>query len=332
MNNQLILKHYTDSKNFITYNLNDVVLDYARGYLYKPTTIPLDERGIRFQGLSFRKFHKTVTSNPDFQDYSIIHNMDNVIYVPSHKNFFHMMIDCMPRLYAAKNDNRPVVICKTFLDKLPHIFNAIVKWFPTTEWKLIDAQADPKNGLLSHTLPGRLIGNNIGMFSNDARNLTSAFNNNKIFAVAFWQQWYNENFSQQAMNRKIFIYREAGDSGERLANQSELAMQLEKHGFETINPVHYTLEEIAMIMNSANTVIGAHGAGLANAIFCQPNVRYIQLANSSGSDMVFHKFANICQANYSVIFGYDPKTNSPVDDNRHGKYIVDLNTILKMLS
>lgn len=332
MINPLILNHCIDSKNFITYNLNNVVLDYARGYLYQPSTIPINERGSRFQGLSLRKFHKTVTSNLEFYDYSIIHNIDNAIYVPTHKNFYHMMIDCMPRLYAAKNDSRPVVMCKTFLDKLPHIFNAIVKWFPATEWKLIDAQPDPITGLSSHSLPGRMIGNNIGMFSNDSKNLSSAFNNNKILAVAFWQQWYKENFSQRVMDKKVFIYREAGDSCERLANQSELANQLEKHGFEIINPVNYTLEEIAVIMNSANTVVGAHGAGLANAIFCQPNVKYIQLANNSGSDMVFENFANICQANYSVIFGYDTLTNLPVDDNRHGNYAVDLDTILAKLS
>jgi hypothetical protein len=331
MKNKILDIYCLESSNFKIYNYDNVILDYARSYLFSPTEISIKERGMRFQGLSPTKFSRSIINNKPIEDNSIVHNYNDILYVPTHRNFYHMIIDCLPRLYSAKIDDRPVVICKTFLDFLPTIFPAIQDWFSNTTFHFIEAQRNKNNQLLTHSLPGRIVGNNIGFFSNDATNLTFAHNNNKIFAVAFWQEWYRQNFNNKIPTKKVFIYRRPGDSGERLSNQDEICHELKKLDFEIVDPIDLTFVETAHIMNSAKIVIGAHGAGLANAIFCQPKIKYIQLANSSGSDIIFQNFAKYCSANYKVIFGTDPVTNELQYDNRHGMYMVDIAEILKIV-
>ena len=122
---------------FKIYNLNDVILDYGRGYIYQASNASLDDRAYRFQSLSSSKFITVVKQYPSIFPNSEIHNLNNIIYVPVHANFYHMMIDYIPRLYAAKLDDRPVVICRTVLDYLPNVFDAIKDWFPNCNFNFL---------------------------------------------------------------------------------------------------------------------------------------------------------------------------------------------------
>jgi hypothetical protein len=332
MKSKILDIHCMGSSNFKIYNFNNVILDYARSYMFAPDTISARERASRFQGLSPIKFDQALTNYKSIEDNSVIHNFNDILYVPTHKNFYHMIIDCLPRLYAAKIDSRPVVMCKTYLDFLPTIFPVLKSWFPNTPFTFIEAQKDSENTLSARSLPGRIIGNNIGFYSNDCENIHNAFANNKILAVAFWQQWFKENYPTDIPKRKVFIYRRRGDSVERLSNQEEICEELKKLDFEIVDPIGYSFEEMAKIMNGAKIVIGAHGAGLANAIFCQPEIKYIQLANSSGSDIVFQNFARYCSANYKVIYGLNPETGGYQLDNRHGMYKVDMPSIQRAIN
>lgn len=52
---------------------------------------------------------------------------------------------------------------------------------------------------------------------------------------------------------------------------------LSKLGFEIIQNERYSLREQAQIFHNAECIIGAHGAGLANLVFCKPKTKVIEL-------------------------------------------------------
>lgn len=317
-----------ETKEFCVTNIDNVMLDYGRNYLLQPTSISMEYRGWAFQGLGYGKFVTSTTTVDDSFEPILVHK-NNILYVPSHDNFYHMMIDYIPRIHAARGDDRPVAICKGFVDKLPNVFSAVQNWFPNVEWEFLELHPHPKLGLKNRCLlPGRLVGNNIGFFGSKSLNPLKARHNNKVFGVYFWQQWYKEHFETQVQERKIFLYRTAGRT--RLANQDEIFNELEKRGFEKIDPANHSLEEIAVIMNGASTIIGAHGAGLTNAIFCQPNTKYIEFGNNSTSD-VFYKFlASVGNADYHILYGTDPLTNLPMYNN-DGGYTIDIQSVLSLI-
>jgi capsular polysaccharide biosynthesis protein len=67
-------------------------------------------------------------------------------------------------------------------------------------------------------------------------------------------------------NKNIYITRENA-AFRKVLNEAELIIMLKGYGFEIIRAEDFTLKEQVDIFTSAQTVIGIHGAGLANCIF-----------------------------------------------------------------
>ena len=77
-------------------------------------------------------------------------------------------------------------------------------------------------------------------------------------------------------DRRLFIDRESSSS-KRIVNQKELMEILAKYDFEIFKPEeHSVLEQIITFRNS-NFIIGAHGAALANLMFCKPQTNVIEI-------------------------------------------------------
>lgn len=69
----------------------------------------------------------------------------------------------------------------------------------------------------------------------------------------------------ETRQRRIFVDRD----NRRISNFDPIRTILEEYRFEVVNPGSLTMLEQAKIFNSASHVVGIHGAGLANLVFCQ---------------------------------------------------------------
>ena len=56
-----------------------------------------------------------------------------------------------------------------------------------------------------------------------------------------------------------------------------------------------------LIFNEAKIIIGSHGAGLTNLIFCEPSTKVIEIGNPNFDCDVFRNISNIQNLNYSFI-------------------------------
>lgn len=83
-------------------------------------------------------------------------------------------------------------------------------------------------------------------------------------------------YSQQSYCNKIFISRE--DSYQRkMLNEDEVFSLFEKKGFKKYTLAEMSFLEQVMLFSQATCIVSAHGSGLTNLIFCNPNAKVIEL-------------------------------------------------------
>ena len=106
-------------------------------------------------------------------------------------------------------------------------------------------------------------------------------------------------------NRRLFIDRQSSSS-KRIINQKELMEILAKYDFDIFKPEdHSVLEQIATFRIS-NFIIGAHGAALANLMFCKPKTNVIEIRSkfhngSFSAPYVYMWYKELNDLKYSVV-------------------------------
>ncbi|WP_086649545.1 DUF563 domain-containing protein [Gluconobacter sp. DsW_056] len=85
--------------------------------------------------------------------------------------------------------------------------------------------------------------------------------------------------SAKPAGRRLYIERGAS-ANRHVPNESELAEELEKLGFERVRPETLSLTEQIRLFSEAEMVMGMLGAGMANIAWCQPGALVYELVPS----------------------------------------------------
>lgn len=78
-------------------------------------------------------------------------------------------------------------------------------------------------------------------------------------------------------SKKIYISRINCHDARTLVNESDLEKELEANGVDIIHAEELSIQEQIEAFSSASTVIGPHGAGFTNILFCKPEFKFIEL-------------------------------------------------------
>lgn len=107
-------------------------------------------------------------------------------------------------------------------------------------------------------------------------------------------------------HRRIFLDRRPMVQ-RRLTNMDQIAPILARHGFETVFAEDLTYPEQAALFAQASHVVGLHGAGLTNLLFCNlPNTRVLELTSRGLMNPHFYWMCNVLGIEqYDVIAGTD---------------------------
>ena len=116
----------------------------------------------------------------------------------------------------------------------------------------------------------------------------------------------------------------------RVVNNDALEKCLKRYGFETIFCENLSFEEQMNLFYNADFVLGPHGAGLTNIVFCRPQTKILVFEYSRGS--MFNGLAKSCQLDPTIIV-----TEQHIDEayeKEHPKFqvrlrdfIVDINQL-----
>ncbi len=97
---------------------------------------------------------------------------------------------------------------------------------------------------------------------------------------------------RQTRDKLIYIARGDAAVNRKVINEEELIKALKNYGFE----IHYlsglSVVEQAKLFNSAKIVVGAHGAGLSNLVFCEPGTKVLEFYPDNYCRHLFYDICN----------------------------------------
>src|SRR6185437_12912895 len=88
--------------------------------------------------------------------------------------------------------------------------------------------------------------------------------------------------------------------------------EMRRRGYEIITPGTLSFTEQARLFRSASVIVGAHGAGLTNIIFCEPGTTIYELVSTSYANACFCNLAMVCRLQYwADAFSSDGDASTP---------------------
>jgi glycosyl transferase family 61 len=98
--------------------------------------------------------------------------------------------------------------------------------------------------------------------------------------------------------RRLYISRAGAKRGRPVANEREIEKVLSSRGFETVRLEELSVREQAELFASAEVVVGPHGAGFANLVFCQPGAKIVEFFNRSYVHPLYWMLSNRLELQY----------------------------------
>ena len=92
--------------------------------------------------------------------------------------------------------------------------------------------------------------------------------------------------SSLRQHRRLYVSRRKAKE-RRIVNEEELVPKLENLGFTTICAEELPVMEQARLFSEAEIVIGAHGAGLSNLVFCSEGTRLLEIFSQGHPEPCF---------------------------------------------
>jgi Glycosyltransferase 61 len=124
------------------------------------------------------------------------------------------------------------------------------------------------------------------------------------------------------------IYVARTDAQDRaMENESELIGMLERQGVRIIVPGTLSIAEQIAAFRAARLVIGPHGAGLSNIVFCQPRSLVYEMLPRFYPNAAFNRIAQMADLNYWA----DMFEGSASADVHGGTWRIDLDVVATRL-
>ena len=103
-------------------------------------------------------------------------------------------------------------------------------------------------------------------------------------------------------HKKIFIDRSDSYLKHcKLINNIEIKKFLKSKGFKILRLSDFSFRKQVNLFSNAKIIIGPHGAGFANLIFCKKNTKVIELKPSNHPNSVYRRISGINKLKYKLI-------------------------------
>jgi len=129
--------------------------------------------------------------------------------------------------------------------------------------------------------------------------------------------------------RKLYISRKFA-ARRKVLNEDKVALALIAQGFEVVFFENYTFAEQLTLCASAKTIVGMHGAGLANMIFQPADARVVELRKYDNNENIFFsELAHTLGLQYQLLYC---KAQNERDSVQDADLFVDIQALLALLA
>jgi hypothetical protein len=111
-------------------------------------------------------------------------------------------------------------------------------------------------------------------------------------------------------DRKIFISR-ADARARKIINQQEIEAIVSRRGYDIVVPGEMTAREQMRVFGEASHVVGVHGAGLTNVLFCAPGARVLEILPALCAAPTYWVLSTQIGHRYHAVVADDPELPRP---------------------
>jgi capsular polysaccharide biosynthesis protein len=115
---------------------------------------------------------------------------------------------------------------------------------------------------------------------------------------------------QSKVSAKIYISRIG--SRRALANENEVIAWLSKNGFLIVNLASYSLSDQILLFENARVIVGSHGAGMANLVYCKPGTRVLEIFHLNHIETMYWGIATQGSLDYRAYFLQSHQEDLPI--------------------
>ena len=137
----------------------------------------------------------------------------------------------------------------------------------------------------------------------------------------------------QTQAQRIYISRSKA-SYRRILNEDKLLEVLNRHGFSVLHLEGLSIKEQARIFQSSEMIISAHGAALANTVFCEPGTAVIEFRHALHyTDLggVYEHLSSICELHHFT-FLCQGETNAFEENPKFADLNVDVERVEELVN
>lgn len=172
-------------------------------------------------------------------------------------NYYHFLIDVLPRLELLRRTG--VTVDRFLVNRSLPFQSQLLDRLGIGEELTIESRAEP------HVRAERL--------------LVPTLPDNHLRTPPWVTSWLRTQLSPPTgrVRRRLYVTRGQRRNTRRVDNEAEVIRSLAAFGFEAMDPGEYSVEEQIAAFAEAQVVVGPHGAGLTNLVFCQPGATVIEI-------------------------------------------------------
>ncbi len=235
-------------------------------------------------------------------------------------NYWHWLFDVLPRMYIVENLVNLKEIDFFLLPDLKEKFqNETLEYLNIEPVKRLSSRIHrhfSANEIIVTDHPYNLLNDP----KKDSLNIP-------IWIISFLRnKFLNLKPNNQNLPKKIYIERTDSKSGHgkmrSIINENEVKDFLEKQGFKFLTLSKYHFKQQVEIFNQAECIVGLHGAGFANIVFCEPNTKVLELQSDSAGEII-KNISKKNRLNYDCI-SVKPKITT---DNQLGHIEINIDTL-----
>ncbi len=211
-----------------------------------------------------------------------------------YNNYAHYLFDIMPKLKLLSLSTNLKKIDFFYFSKLNKYQKEILKFFDISERKILDSNK------YRYVQSDKIIGVTHPNYTKGT--ISEAHSKMPAWIIYFLRKKFLKNRKHKKKFDKIFIDRSDSKLSHcKLINNNEVKSFLKLNGFKILKLSNLSFNEQINIFRDARVIVGPHGAGFANLVFCMKKTKVIEIIPTNHPNKVYQRISKINHLKYTKL-------------------------------